>query len=102
LIARLELCTRPLLADSSIDGRGQPQIAVKPFAVMDFRRVSGYPTLAIGCVKALYDKRQRDRKPHSSLEWGTLLHILVAPFCFFQHGSTLIDRRRRKEFGNFC
>jgi hypothetical protein len=51
---KTELCTRHILANSSIDRRAQPQIAVEQFAVLDFRLSLGNPRFAIGCVKALY------------------------------------------------
>ena len=35
---KTELCTRHILANSSIDRRAQPQVAVERFAVFDFRR----------------------------------------------------------------
>jgi hypothetical protein len=35
---KTELCTRHILANSSIDRRAQPQIAVERFAVLDFCR----------------------------------------------------------------
>jgi hypothetical protein len=35
---KTELCTRHMLANSSIDRRARPQIAVERFAVLDFRR----------------------------------------------------------------
>jgi hypothetical protein len=35
---KAELCTRHILANSSIDRRAQPQIAVERFTVLDFRR----------------------------------------------------------------
>jgi hypothetical protein len=50
---KTELCTGHILANSNIDRRAQPQIAVERFAVLDFLRSLANPTLAIGCVKAL-------------------------------------------------
>ena len=50
---KTELCTRHLVANSSIDRRAQPQIAVERFAVLEFRRSLAIGTLAIGCAKAL-------------------------------------------------
>jgi hypothetical protein len=47
------LCTRHILANSSIDRRAQPQVAVERFAVLDFRRSLVNSHLAIGCAKAL-------------------------------------------------
>src|ERR1700728_3938266 len=35
---KTELCTRYILANSSIDRRAQPQVAVERYAVLDFRR----------------------------------------------------------------
>jgi hypothetical protein len=46
-IARLNFCTRHLVVNSSIDRRVQPQIAVEPFAVLEFRW-----SLAIGRLQS--------------------------------------------------
>jgi hypothetical protein len=42
---KTELCARHILANSSIDRRAQPQIAVERFAVLDFRRSLANPRL---------------------------------------------------------
>ena len=46
--------TRHLLANSTVDRKAQPQIAVEQFAVFRISPASSYRTLAIGCAEALY------------------------------------------------
>ena len=54
-IARLALCTRRILANSSIDQRAQLQIAVERFAVLDFRRSPPIPRLQSDALSTTSD-----------------------------------------------
>ena len=61
------LYTPTLVANSSIDRRAQPQIAVEWFAVLEFRRSLPYRTLAIGCAKGPVEGGRQSDLPKQSI-----------------------------------
>jgi hypothetical protein len=68
---KTELCTRHILANSSIDRRAQPQIAVERFAVLDFRRSLANPRLQSDAPR-LCSTEVASQRANAASSWTTL------------------------------